>query len=271
MPKTRLLFVDDEPTIRLTLSAILAGEGFQVTVASTVPEALALITAEKYDVLLSDLNIGQLSDGFTVVSAMRRVQPDAITLILTGYPAFETALRAIREQVDDFFTKPTDVKELVTAIKSKLEIRKGADTKPVPLRRLTEIIAESESTIISEWLRDAERDPQISALHLTREERIDHLPQLLKALVQPRKSTEWKAEPNLMHAAALHGVTRKRQGYSLPLMLEESRILNSVIFDHVRRNLLTVDFSFLLTDLIEVADKIHYLSQHAVRGYLRDH
>ena len=104
----RVLFVDDEAGIRLTLSAILEREGFAVTVASTVSEALALISAEKYDVLLSDLNIGQASDGFTVVSAMRRTQPEAVTMILTGYPAFESALRALREQVDEFLTKPAN-------------------------------------------------------------------------------------------------------------------------------------------------------------------
>jgi ActR/RegA family two-component response regulator len=266
MPK--LLFVDDEPTIRLTLSTILTREGFQVTVASTVPEALALITAGKYDVLLSDLNIGQPGDGFTVVSAMRRVQPDAITLILTGYPAFEAALRAIREQVDDFFTKPTDVEALVAAIKSKLESRAAIDTKPVSLRRLRQIIADNEVSIITEWLRDVERVPQIAAIPLTREERINHLPHVLNALIQPREAPEWEAEPNLMQAAATHGAIRRQQGYSIPLMLEESRILNSVISDHVRRSLMTVDISFLVTDLVEVADRMHYLAQQAVRGYL---
>src|SRR5262245_37745362 len=63
----KLLFVDDEPGIRLTLSAILERNGFQVTVAATVAEALALISAQKYDILISDLNIGLPSDGFTVV------------------------------------------------------------------------------------------------------------------------------------------------------------------------------------------------------------
>jgi DNA-binding response OmpR family regulator len=199
---TRLLFVDDEPTMRLTLSTILAQEGFKVTVASTVPDALALITAEKYDVLLSGLNIGQPGEGFTVVSAMRRVQPGAITLILTGYPAFEAALRAIREQVDDFFTKPTDVKALVGAIKSKLESRKALDTESAPLRRPQQFIAESEVSIVAEWLRDVEGMPQIAAIPLTREERIDHLPQVLSALIQRPEATEWEAEPNLMQAAA---------------------------------------------------------------------
>jgi len=58
----KLLFVDDEPAIRLTLPAILKQEGFDVTAASTVPEALDCINKEKFDVLLSDLNIGQPGD-----------------------------------------------------------------------------------------------------------------------------------------------------------------------------------------------------------------
>ena len=101
MDRSKLLFVDDEAAIRVTLSAILEQHGFAVTVAATVPEALRFITQERFDVLIADLNIGLAGDGFTVVSAMRRTQPDAVTLILTGYPDFETAVRALREQVDD--------------------------------------------------------------------------------------------------------------------------------------------------------------------------
>src|SRR5437868_9746999 len=106
--KTKVLFVDDEPTIRLTLPKILEMHEFEVKTAATVGEALKLIQSEEFDVLLSDLNIGEQSDGFTVVSAMRRVQPEALTIILTGYPAFESALQAIREQVDDYIAKPAD-------------------------------------------------------------------------------------------------------------------------------------------------------------------
>jgi DNA-binding NtrC family response regulator len=68
----RVLFVDDEPSIRITLSAILEHAGFQVTMAATVPEALVHIGKEKFDLLLSGLNIGRPGDGFTVISVMRR-------------------------------------------------------------------------------------------------------------------------------------------------------------------------------------------------------
>src|ERR1700694_534472 len=119
---TKVLFVDDEPTIRLTLPKILEMHEFEVRTAASVQEALSLIQNEKFDVLLSDLNIGEQSDGFTVVSAMRRVQPEALTIILTGYPAFESALQAIREQVDDYISKPANVDELVNRIKQKVKL-----------------------------------------------------------------------------------------------------------------------------------------------------
>src|SRR5258705_2883352 len=117
---TRILFVDDEAGIRNTLKPILEQHGFEVTAASTVPEALEHMNHATFDVLLSDLNIGQPGDGFTVVSAMRRVQPEAATFILTGYPDFDTALQALRDQVDDYLTKPADIKYLIEPIKQKL-------------------------------------------------------------------------------------------------------------------------------------------------------
>jgi hypothetical protein len=89
-----------------------------------------------------------------------------------------------------------------------------------------------------------------------------------RALIEPRQSLHWKADPHLLQAASMHGVLRRKQGYSVPLMLEEARILNAVVSDHARRNLLTVEISFLIPDLVEVADRTHYSAQQAVRGYL---
>src|SRR5438874_5094274 len=118
---TSILFVDDEPSLRLTLPAVLKQNGFDVNTAATVAEALNAINSQKFDALIADLNIGEPGDGFTVVSAMRRTQPECVNFILTGYPAFESALQAIRSQVDDYLVKPADINMLVESIRSKLQ------------------------------------------------------------------------------------------------------------------------------------------------------
>ena len=126
MAEIRLLFVDDDAALRTALGAVLTHHGFSLTAVSSVPEALELISTQKFDVLLSDLNIGEPGDGFTVVSAMRRVQPDACTFILTGYPDLETAIQAIRSQVDDYFSKPLHIDRLVGAISAVRSGQKGS-------------------------------------------------------------------------------------------------------------------------------------------------
>ncbi len=107
--RKRILFVDDEPSIRLTLPQVLQEYGFEVKTAASVADALAEINSSRFDVLLSDLNISEEGDGFRIVSAMRRLQPRCITVVLTGYPAFETAVQALRQQVDDYVVKPADL------------------------------------------------------------------------------------------------------------------------------------------------------------------
>src|SRR4051812_7132489 len=120
MAPCRVLLVDDDAGIRTSLQEILRKEGFEVTVCASVSEGLAEINSKAFDALISDLNIGEPSDGFTVVSAMRRTQPQAITLIMTGFPAFDSALEAIRQQVDAYLMKPTDVRELLGLLRSGL-------------------------------------------------------------------------------------------------------------------------------------------------------
>ncbi len=118
--RNRILFVDDEPNIRLTLPPVLEEHGFEVKAAATVAEAIAQIKTSRFDVLISDLNVGENGDGFRVVGAMREKQPGCITVILTGYPAFETAVDAIRHKVDDYVVKPVDVEVLVKSLRDRM-------------------------------------------------------------------------------------------------------------------------------------------------------
>jgi DNA-binding response OmpR family regulator len=265
--RPKLLFVDDEPSIRMTLSAILEHNGFQVTVAATVAEALALVTAEKYDILISDLNIGQPGDGFTVVSAMRRTQPEAITVILTGYPAFDSALRAIREQVDDFITKPANLEELVTNLRQRLELRQQRPA--IITKRFRQIILENRQNIIEDWFHMVEQVPDIARVPLSRDQRLNQMPEVLEDLLRARSSEEDSASDRALAAAAKHGIRRREQQYTIPMILEEGRILHFVISDYMRRNLLQIEISFLIPDLNEVNDRIHRLVLESVKAYLQ--
>ena len=73
--------------------------------------------------LLSDLNIGEDGDGFTVIRAMRKAHPKCVAILLTGYPAFETAVQSIEDQLDGYLVKPADLDSLVSLIERKLRAR----------------------------------------------------------------------------------------------------------------------------------------------------
>src|ERR1051325_8830558 len=121
MPNPRILLVDDNDSVRITLKDILEQEGFEVVVAAGVNEALALIAGSTtFDVLLSDLHMPGRGDGLTVVSAMRHANPDAVTLVLSGYPEMQAATDAILLQTDEILMKPLDVPSLVETIRKKL-------------------------------------------------------------------------------------------------------------------------------------------------------
>ena len=121
----RLLFVDDEEGIRTTLPAILELRGFEVRVAASVPEAFSEMRNYKFDVLVSDLNIGEDGNGFTVIRAMRNTDPQCVAILLTGYPTFDSSVQAIEDEVDGYLVKPADINSLVSTIERKLRTRQG--------------------------------------------------------------------------------------------------------------------------------------------------
>jgi DNA-binding response OmpR family regulator len=262
----KILFVDDEPGIRLTLPAILEGAGFQVVVAATVPEALSIIGSQKFDVLISDLNIGNPGDGFTVVSAMRRTQPDAVTFILTGYPAFETALEAIRQQVDDYLVKPADVEELVNNIRAKLNRASLSPQGKITPQRLPLLALENKDQIIQEWVKRVVRDGEIAAIRLTESERIDCLPPLLEDII----TSAGKPSDSTVNAAADHGVIRARQGYTIPMLVREAKVLQDTIGNFAQQNLLAIEISHAIPDLIRIGGMIELALEGSITAFIEE-
>jgi DNA-binding NtrC family response regulator len=265
MKDAKILFVDDEPGIRTTLPAILTQFGFNITAAATVPEALNLIATQQFDVLISDLNIGEPGDGFTVVSAMRRTQPEAITFILTGYPAFETALQAIRQQVDDYLVKPADIETLVRNIQEKLETPRSGLHR-IEVKRLSELLGENKARIIHRWLAAAKEDRQITAVPLSETELTDHLPAILDEIVN--STNQDKLSEGALQAAARHGKARFKQGCTIPMIIREARILQEILSRFVQENLLGADTSSVIPDLIRIGETLQAFLEESIREYV---
>ena len=122
----RILFVDDEPAIRATLAVILRRYGFLVTVAATVAEALEQIQKQEFDLLLSDLNIEGERDGYNIVRAMRKLNPNCINIVLTGFPDEESAAEGLELGIDDYIAKPANADALVAMLAEKLAARSKA-------------------------------------------------------------------------------------------------------------------------------------------------
>jgi ActR/RegA family two-component response regulator len=262
----RILFVDDEPNIRLTMPQILKMHGYDVTVAATVPEALAEIGKNKFDVLISDLNIGHPADGFTVVSAMRRTQPDCVNLILTGYPAFQTALEAIRNHVDDYLTKPADIEYLFNVIEEKLQ--NPQPRRPFATRRLTGILRDNTDVILGRLIREMKADAELARLRLSDEERVNNFGQLLQLLVDSLALSQNKPNQAMLEAAATHGRTRKEQGYSIPMIVEDCHCFRGAINETVQENLLALDASELLADLNRIYDMLELQLRESISAFL---
>jgi DNA-binding response OmpR family regulator len=262
--KPRILFLDDEESIRATLPLMLEAYGFSVTSVGTVPDALRLISQEKFDVLIADLNVGNPGDGFTVVSAMRRTQPTAINFILTGYPAFETALEAIRQQVDDYLTKPTEIESLVQTIQSKLTNRKP--THGVQPKRLPDIIEQNIQWIIKHWLAAVNKDPEISAIPLSDAERQDHIPRLLQQSLERARGKQ--LTPADTDAASQHGTARRKQGYGIPLVVREAKLLLRALAECVQQNLLAIQVSYLIPDMVNVWETVETELEMSVTSFL---
>jgi DNA-binding response OmpR family regulator len=262
-----ILLVDDEENIRITLSQLLQAQGFDVTTAGTVTQAVTLISQSPFDVLIADLNLGHPSDGFIVVSAMRRMHPGCITFILTGYPDFETALEAIRQHVNDYLVKPTPIEELIEKINVAL-MNRQAHLESGKVKRVPDVIEENKDSVIDKWLKSVAKHAELMGVKLSDADRKDHVPELLDEAVERARGRVVGEERRMV--AEQHGIMRCKQGYTVPMLVLEARLLQDEIAECVRRNLLTIDMSHLISDLTNTWGTITAELQESTRAFMNE-
>ncbi len=115
-----ILIVEDDYSMRLTLSDLFEQEGFTVSTAGQVREGVEKVEKEVHDIAIIDLKMGE-EDGLDVLKALKRVNPSTKAIILTGYGSLESAVDAMRLGAADYLTKPIELKTLLLSIRTALE------------------------------------------------------------------------------------------------------------------------------------------------------
>jgi len=267
MAQSRILFVDDEPGLVLTMPLILRQHGYDVTAVGSVNEALAQISTSPFDVLISDLNIGHPGDGFTVVSAMRRTHPKCITLILTGYPGFDSALEAIRSQVDDYLIKPAPIPSLINLIEQKLKDPKTGTVEAK--KRVSQVLRENLFDITQRALKEMKADALLGALPLPDELRIEYTSRTLEELAAMLESVEpERVAEEMIQSAVARGVKRYQQGYTVPQVAGYMRLLERAIFDVIHEHMLSLNLSYFMFDLKRLNDSLGIQLEQTLMAYL---
>lgn len=118
----RLLVVDDESNIRLTLSAILNRSGYAVTTAASGEEAISLLDQQPFDLMLVDLKMSGV-DGMHVVTAARARRLDITVIVLTGHGSLDTAVEGLHLGIFDYLLKTSDPSRVLDRVHAGLEDR----------------------------------------------------------------------------------------------------------------------------------------------------
>ncbi len=118
----RILIVDDEESMREFLEILLRKEGHEVLAVGDGNEALQRIAGEEYDLVLTDLRLGDVS-GIEILEAVKRYHPQTEVVLITAFATTDNAIEAMKKGAYDYVTKPFKVEELRTLVQKALEKR----------------------------------------------------------------------------------------------------------------------------------------------------
>lgn len=145
----KILVIDDEKSIRNTLTEILAAEEHDVLSAEDGPSGLALYDANAFDVVLCDIKMQEM-DGMEVLEKILEQPQDVPVIMISGHGDIEIAVEAIKKGAFDFLEKPLDLNRLLITIRNALE-RADLITETRVLKRkiskTNEMIGESEAIV----------------------------------------------------------------------------------------------------------------------------
>jgi len=122
-PTTRILVIDDDESIRKTISMKLRHAGYVVDTAEDGKQAIKKSNENFYNLTLIDIRLPDMQ-GTELLTSLKETMPKMVKIILTGYPALENAVTAVNNGADAYLFKPLNTDELLKVIKEHLDKQK---------------------------------------------------------------------------------------------------------------------------------------------------
>jgi DNA-binding NtrC family response regulator len=154
MRGTSVLIVDDEEGLRHGLENLFEREGFTVHTAASYESAVSAAARYPVDAAIVDVRLKGDRSGIDLLLELKRLEPDLVVLVITGYGSVDTAVASLKGGAADYFLKPIDNTKLLESIRRNLEVRALASENRF-LR--DELMQRSPHTLVT-------RDPGLAAL-----------------------------------------------------------------------------------------------------------
>lgn len=134
-----VLVVDDEATIRYSVSKTLQRVGYSVREAAGGEEALDMVRGYHFDVVLTDIRMPPGLDGVELVRILKDIDPDMVVILMTAYPSLNTAVEALRLGAHDYLIKPSSSQDIRASVARGVERSRNLKRR----RRLLDAIRNS--------------------------------------------------------------------------------------------------------------------------------
>ena len=141
--------------------------------------------------------------------------------------------------------------------------------RPASTESVADILERELDTTIHAWMELVEKEPELSRIPLNYQERTGHLPKLLHDVIARLRLDKGTRAP-ISVAAGHHGDLRRNQGYTLAMVVDESRILQVCIFSTLHKNQNRLEFSKLLPDVVIIADEVDAQLKQQVLCFMDD-
>jgi DNA-binding NtrC family response regulator len=183
----RVMVIDDEPLMRITVQDALAAEGYKVITAETGGNGLTLLRENQADMVITDLRLPDM-DGIQILREVKTFSPETQVIMITAYGSIDSAVTAMKQGASDYLTKPFSMDELLLIIKriqrireleeENLSLRKkveeqfgleglvGKSPQMIKIYDLIETVSQTDTTVLVYGESGTGKEMAANAIHL---------------------------------------------------------------------------------------------------------